>query len=192
MRGVGSVILSDLVIDNTLSAIIKEGGSDLSLTDFLENSFLDREEFRWTLRFRYPYPKIADMAVNAWAKSADAVIQEGLKHSLTSLALLEEMENLKACLFDFTNRNIPANCGNNNFNSVVNSINEISARIQAEKAASLGLFHALSVPLVNGGSLTPTAVFGQRNLFILSGALIGLFLSIIISIVAEIKRSRSI
>ena len=78
MRGVGSVILSDRVIDNTLSAINKESASGLSRTDFLENSFLDREEFRWTLRYRDPDPKVAEMAVNEWSKSADAVIQEGL------------------------------------------------------------------------------------------------------------------
>ena len=87
--------------------INKESGTDLSRTDFLENSFLDREEFRWTLRYRDPDPKIAEMAVNAWSKNADAVIQEGLTHSLSSIALLEELENLKTCLFDISNGNYP-------------------------------------------------------------------------------------
>ena len=73
---------------------------------------------------------------------------------------------------------ILGNCGNKDLDSLVNSINEISTQIQAEKAASHGLFHALSVSLVNDGTLSQTAVFGQRNLFVLSGALIGFFLSI--------------
>ena len=152
MRGVGSVIFSDHVIDNTLLQINNESEKVYSRTDFLDNSFLDREEFRWTLRYRDPDPKIAKMAVNAWSKNADAVIQEGLTHSLSSKALLEELEHLKICLFDFSNGNIQGDCGNKDFDSVVNSINEISARIQAEKAASQGLFHALSVSLVNGGA----------------------------------------
>ena len=192
MRGVGSVISSDHVIDNTLSQLKKENGTIISKTDFLENTFLDREEFRWTLRYRDPDPKIAEMAVNAWSKSADAVIQEGLTNSFSSIALLEELENLKTCLFDFSNGNIQGYCGNNDLNSVTNSINEISTRIQTEKAASRGLFHALSVSLVNSGALSQKAILGQRNLFVLSGAIIGLFLSFIAIVVEEIKRSRSI
>ncbi len=192
MRGVGSVILSDLVIDNTLSTINKESVSDLNRADFLENSFLDREEFRWTLRYRDPDPKIAEMAVDAWSENADMIIQEGLTHSLSSMSLLEELENLKTCLFGLSNNNIHANCGDNDLNSVINSINEISAQIQAEKAASQGLFHALSVSLVNHGELSKTTTFGQRNLYVLSGAMIGLFLNILTIIVQELKRSRSI
>ena len=192
MRGVGSVILSDRVIDDTLSAINNKSGVDLSQTDFLENSFLDREEFRWTLRYRDPDPKIAAMAVNSWSKSADAVIQEGLTHSLSSMSLLEELENLKRCLFDLSNENIQTYCGNNDLNSMVNSINEISAQIQAEKAASQGLFHALSVTLVNGGFLSQKAILGQRNLFVLCGAIVGIFLSVIAIVVEEINRRRSI
>ena len=192
MRGVGSVIFSDLVIDNTLSAINKESGSDLSRSDFLENSFLDREEFRWTLRYRDPDPKIAEMAVDAWSENADMTIQEGLAHSLTNLVLQEELANLKTCLFDLSNGNIQGNCGNRDLDSVFNSINEISTQIQAEKAESQGLFHALSVSLVNGGALPQITTFGQRNLYVLSGAMIGLFLNILTTIIQELKRSRSI
>jgi len=192
MRGVGSVIFSEHVIDNTLSQLNKENETVISRTVFLENSFLDREEFRWTLRYRDPDPKIAEMTVNAWSKSADAVIQEGLIHSFSSNALLEELENLKTCLFDFSNGNIQGYCGNNDLNSVTNSINEISSRIQTEKTASQGLFHALTVSLVNSGALSQTPILGQRNLLVLSGAIIGFFLSLIAIVVEEIKRSKSI
>ena len=192
MRGVGSVILSDNVIDETLSKLNNVSGTIFSRTDFLENSFLDREEFRWTLRYRDPDPKIAEMAVNEWSKSADAIIQEGLIHSLTSNALQEELENIKSCLFDLSNEDIQESCGNRDPDSVLNSIDEISTQIQAEKAASRGLFHALSVSLVNEGVFSQKAVLGQSHLFVVSGALVGLVLSIITVIMTEVKRSRSI
>jgi hypothetical protein len=191
MRGVGSVIFSDRVIDNTLSQINNENDTALSRTEFLENSYLDREEFRWTLRYRDPDPKFAEIAVNAWSRNADAVIQEGLAHSLTSLALLEKLENLKKCLIDPSYTRTLINCGNKDQNSIINSINVISTRIQAEKTASQGLFHALSVSLINGGVPSEKAELGLRNLFVLSGALVGLFISFIVTILTEIKRSRS-
>jgi hypothetical protein len=192
MRGVGGVIFSDLVIDKALSQINKESDLAISRADFLENSFLDREEFRWTLRYRDSDPKNAEMAVNAWAKNANAIIQEGLKHSLTSIVLLDDLERTKICLFEFSNGNKQNDCGNNDFDSVVNSINKISAQIQEEKTASLGLFNALSVTLVNKGVSSQTAVLGLRNLMVISGALIGFFLSIIIIAIEEMKRSSSI
>jgi len=192
MRGVGSVILSDRAIENALSRMNKESGMVLSQRDFSENSFLDREEFRWTLRYRDTDPKIAEVAVNAWAKSADEMIQEGLAHSLSCKSLLEELENLKTCLYNFPNGNTQINCGKNELESVVKYINEVSEQIQTEKKASLGLFHALSVSLVNGGIASGTAELGQRNLYVLSGALVGLFLSIIKTLVEEINRSKAI
>jgi hypothetical protein len=192
MRGVGSVILSDQVVENTLSQISNEGNIVITQTDFLENSFLDREEFRWTLRYRDDDPKIAEMVVNAWSKSADAIIQGGLTHSLSSIVLQEELEILKTDLFDFSNGNIPGNTGIRDFDSILDSINLISARIQAEKAASQGLFHPLTVSSINLGKSSETAELGQRNLLVLSGALIGFFLNILEIIIEELKRSRSI
>ncbi len=192
MRGVGSVIFSDSAIDKVQAMIMNESGIILSKSDFLRNAFLDREEFRWTLRYRDPDQKFAEMAVNAWSKSANTLIQEGLAHSLTSRSLLEELETFKICLSGPSNGNNQSFCENLDINLLVTSINEISAKIQAEKAASLGLFHALSVSLVQDGIPTTSAEFGQRNLLVLSGVMIGLLLSIILSLVEEIKRSRSI
>ena len=50
MRGVGSILLSDQVIRQTLTQLISEFNLELSQSDFLNNSFMDREEFRWALR----------------------------------------------------------------------------------------------------------------------------------------------
>ena len=192
MRGVGSVILSDRVIDKTLAQINDESEKALSRIDFLENSFLDREDFRWTLRYRDPDPKNAEMAVSVWAKNANAVIQEGLTHSLTSTELLDELEKIKICLFELTNGNKQSDCVNNDFDSVVNSINELSTRIQEEKSKSQGLFHAILVSPVNEGISSGKAIIGQRGILVLCGAIIGFILSISVIIFKELKRSRSI
>lgn len=192
MRGVGSVIFSDQVISRTLTQIKNESQKDLSQSDFLKNSFLDREEFRWTLRYRDPDPQNAKIVVNAWAKSANSIIQEGLIHSLTSKALLDNLDEMKICLQELPNDNLDRFCANKDIETLISSISGISVQIQEEKVASLGLFNSLSVFLVNEGAASQTAVLGQRNLLVTSGALIGFILSTIAISIGEMKRSPSI
>ena len=192
MRGVGSVIFSDQVITKTLAQINDENGIELNQSDFIGNSFLDREEFRWTLRYRDPDPQNAKAVVNLWANNANSAIQEGLKHSLASSVLLDTLSKMKTCLQELSNGNEKSNCGNIELETLINSISDLSNRIQIKKAASLGLFNSLSVSLVNEGVVSQAAVLGQRNLLVISGALIGFFLSIIAISIDVKKRSPSI
>lgn len=192
MRGVGSVLLSDQVIRQTLTQLISEFNLELSQSDFLNNSFMDREEFRWTLRYRDPDPNKAKLAIRTWAKSADSIIQEALTHSQASSALLDNLNEVKACFQESTYGSGQGYCGFKDLETLMSSIGEISDRIQSEKVNSFGLFDALSVSLVNEGKVTPSAVRGQCNLLVLSGVLIGLVLSIVASAVLIMKRSSSI
>ncbi len=192
MRGVGSIILSDQVIDNTLSNLAKESNVLIDRNDFLENSFLDREDFRWTLRYRDHDNKISKIAVKAWSNSANDIIQKGLAHSFSGQSLLEELEYLKTCLNDFSSNTIYTDCESEDLNSIINSINKLSSQIQAEKMASQGLFYALSISPVNSGDITLFTVGSQRNLLVVSGAIAGFFLSILQIIAEEIKRRKSI
>ena len=140
MRGVGSVILADQVIFKTLEQINYEGVQNFKKSDFLENSFLDREEFRWTLRFRDPDPVRVAQIVNIWADNADKVIQDGLSHSRSaSDAQLGILNGLKTCFQTMPESNGLHICGFNDLDSLINAMSDISAKIQNEKEASLGL-----------------------------------------------------
>jgi hypothetical protein len=189
MRGVGSVLSSDKVITLTLSQLKNESQKEISPTDFLANSFVDREDFRWTIRYRNSDPNITALVIKTWAKNSDQIIREALSHSEVSNLLLNTLNNMKDCLQGSNIGSPGGYCGFENFNSLINSITSLSNRIQSEKVSSLGLFNSLSVSLVNDSQQHPSIVLRQRNLLALSGALIGLVLSIAASFVGVIKRS---
>jgi hypothetical protein len=189
IRGVGSVLSSDKVITQTLDQLKNEFNKEISPSDFLGNSYVDREDFRWTIRYRNPDPNITDLVIKIWAKNADLIIQEALSHSQVSSILLDALNNMKGCLQGTTIGTPEGTCGFDNLDSLMNSITKLSGRIQSEKVSSLGLFNSLLVSLVNGGQNPPIIVLRERNLLVLSGALIGLILGIAASFVSMIKRS---
>lgn len=192
MRGVGSVILADQVIFKTLEQINYEGVQNFKKSDFLENSFLDREEFRWTLRFRDPDPVRAAQIVNIWADNADKVIHDGLSHAVASDAQLGILNGLKTCFQTMPESNGLHICGFNDLDSLISAMSDISAKIQNEKEASFGLFNSLSVALVNRGETSQYPVIGQRNLLVVSGALAGFFIGILIALADVIRRRTAI
>ena len=188
MRGVGSVILSDEVFSQTLGQLESEYNLKINQPEFLDNSFLDREEFRWTLRYRDTNPNNAEAVTKTWAKTANTILQDALTHSLVSSVLLDNLNEMKMCLYDSGK----GYCGFKDLETLTSTISKLSGRIQSEKVDSLGLFSALSVSLVNEGQIYPSLVSGQRNLLVISGALSGLILSIIAAVVKVMKRSSSI
>ena len=192
MRGVGSVILSDRVISQTLAQSENDGTFNINYNDFLKNSFLDRQEFKWVLRYQDDNFEKAEFAVSKWANAADAIIQEGLRHALTSSALIENLNEMKLCLQDSSSIEIPDSCGFKDSDALMSSMDEISTLIQAEKIDSLGLLNALSVSLVNLEQSNPSPIYGQRNLLVIGGALIGLIASVAIIAANEIRRSLTI
>jgi capsular polysaccharide biosynthesis protein len=191
MRGVGSVLSSDLVVTQTLEQLKNEFNLDISLSDFFANSFVDREDFRWTLRYRDTDPNKTALIINTWAKNSDQTIQTALSHSQVSSLLLDSLKKMESCLQNAYIGTPESYCGFNNFDSLINSITALSSLIQNEKVSSLGLFNSLSVSLVNGSQNPPIIVLRERNLLVISGALIGLILSIAASYVRFIKWSSS-
>lgn len=192
MRGVGSVILSDEVVSQTLGQLESEFNLKINQPEFLANSFLDREEFRWSLRYRDANPNNAEVVTKTWAKTANTIIQDALTHSLVSSALLDNLNEMKTCLHESSCDSGKGYCGFKDLETLTSAISELSGRIQIEKVSSLGLFSALSVSLVNEGQIYPSLVSGQRNQLVMSGALAGLILSIIAAAVIVMKRSSSI
>jgi hypothetical protein len=189
MRGVGSVLSSDKLISQTLNQLKDKSKKEISPTDFLANSYIDREDFRWTIRYRNSDPNITDLVVKTWANNSNQIIQEALSHSEVSSLLINTLNKMKDCLQGSNNGSPEQYCGYENSNSLMMSIASLSNRIQSEKVASLGLFNSLSVSLVNDSQQYPSIVLRQRNLLVLSGALIGLVLSIAASFITIIKRS---
>jgi len=179
MRGVGSVIFSDVVIQSVF-AELDNLIETIPPKKFFERASLDRTDFRWTMRFRDENPRAAQQAVGIWADQAERVISTGLEHALALDSYYLVLDGYTNCL-----QRAPAEsgegdiCGFENSGRLLDEIASLSQTIQREKEASMGLFSHLSVVLVEG-STEPTreARYGRGSL-VFSGSLIGLLTGLI-------------
>ena len=97
MRGVGSVIFSDTVIQSVF-AELDNLNRTISPRIFYERASLDRTDFRWTLRFRAENPRAAQQAVGIWADHAERVISTGLEHALALDSYYLVLDGYTYCL----------------------------------------------------------------------------------------------
>ncbi len=173
MRGVGSVLLSDALIEETLQQLNDQDGSDLGEEEFRSNAFADRGDFRWVIRYRDSDPDRAFRIANIWAESAQAQLNEDLAHAQTAESLLRMLDDLQGCL-QSGGAGVPGNfCGFGDADSLLKEIAQLSGKIQQEKQSSQGLFYALSVNLVEDAELSASPVRHQTAILVLAGALCG-------------------
>ncbi len=187
MRGVGSVLFSDDVVEQTLEELDQKGAG-ISKPAFTENAFSDREEFRWTLRFRSDDPEIPKMVVDSWSSNADQVLQTSLNHALIMVSEYELLNNLEMCLQRTTESfHADAVCGFKNISELQKAIEDTSKGIQYEKQLSRGLFSYLSITLVEKADIYASPVSHSRNDLVFGGAVIGLLSCILILAVYFLK-----
>jgi len=173
MRGVGSVIFSDEVVNRTLNEIIEKQLIE-NQDVFFEHAFLDRNEFRWTIRYRDGNPQIAQQIASTWAGNADLALAAGLEHALIADSYYHILESLTNCFQRFPpTQNNTRVCGFSDFSELLDAIQTISQQIQQEKNQSMGLFSALNIKLVEVGGIPAQPVRYNRNVLVLSGAIIG-------------------
>jgi uncharacterized protein involved in exopolysaccharide biosynthesis len=173
MRGVGSVLLSDALIEETLQQLNDQGGSGLKVEVFRSNAFADRGDFRWVIRYRDSDPGCAFRVANQWAESAQAQIKDDLAHALTAESYLRMLDDLQRCLQSGGAGFTGNFCGFGDADSLLNEIARLSGKIQHEKQLSQGLFYALSVNLVEDAVLPAGPVRHQTAVLVLAGAMCG-------------------
>lgn len=190
MRGVGSVIFSDRVIDQTLNQL-QDSSYRIEREDFYQNAFLDRNEFRWTIRFRDHNPQNAQQVITIWGKNAESILSEGLKSALIVDSYYLLLDGLKNCLQRQTIDNGSGQiCGFSSTSELLDEIQYLALQIQAEKENSQGLFSALSVEMVEAGRVSEKPVRYNQNTLVLSGAIIGLIVSIFYYSLRKIIREK--
>jgi hypothetical protein len=179
MRGVGSVIFSDSVIQSVFAELDNINGP-IPPQKFYERASLDRTDFRWTLRFRDEDPRAARQTVGIWADHAERVISTGLEHALALDSYYLVLDGYTYCL-----QRGPAEGGEGDISGFESSgrlleeIASLSQLIQREKEASMGLFSHLSVALVEGPTEPAQEVRYGRGSLVFSGSMIGLLAGVI-------------
>jgi hypothetical protein len=176
MRGVGSILLSDSLIEEAVSRINRDSFFTLSEDEFRGNTFVDRGDFRWTIRTRDVDPQRAFQIASIWAAAAQDAFEATLTHAQTADSYLGILSDLQSC-FQKAAPQLPGGyCGFNSADELLREITNVSKKIQAEKTASQGLLNALSVVLVNDAEQPMNPVRYQTNLLAAAGAMIGLLI----------------
>ena len=179
MRGIGYVITSDEVIESVIDEVRLQQ-SDYSRIQFDKNSTLDREEFRWTLRYRSSDPALAEKVAIIWADTSNSVIQEGLIHAQIVDSVTEVLWGLETCLKRSTGQFGTVDlCGYSGSQDLVHEIAQLSQLIHEEKTQTRGLFTPLTVHMVQQPRYPDSPVRYQENLLTTAGIVAGLILSIL-------------
>jgi hypothetical protein len=176
MRGVGYVLLSDALIEETVSRINSEGIYTVGEDEFRDNAFVDRGDFRWIIRYRDRDPQRAFQIVSAWAEAAWESYEAALTHAQAAESYLGVLNNLQSCYQQSAPQVSGSYCGFAAPDDVLREITQLSGKIQSEKTTSQGIFYALSIVMVEDAKVTDDPVRYQTNLLVIAGAIAGLLI----------------
>jgi hypothetical protein len=194
MRGVGSLIGSDLIIKRAVD-MANSSGLKISFDEFKQKSILERGEFDWFIRFRDRDLQKATDLVNLWADQADQELKKVSSHALRAEELLNYLDSIETCLQRTTLGNdAKAPCAFPNLSKILEEIQKTGEMAYQEKESSRGIMPALSINLVEKSLVPPIPVVFNRNAFILAGSFLGLILGVFITFLwgnkPKIKRLR--
>ena len=179
MRGIGSLINSDFILQKTIDAA-HSIYADVSFSDIKKQSRLERGEFEWYIRIRDNDAQRATTLVNLWAEKADTVLKEALFHAFKAERLFQVLDSLEMCLQRATiGVGSIAPCTMNNMDKLLLDIQTVGEKAYQEKEASRGLMPALAVDLIEKSQVPVQPVVFARNAFVLAGAMLGLILILI-------------
>jgi len=173
MRDIGSILMSDQVIDQTLTNLLEKSSIPSDKNKFLENGSTDREDFRWTIRYQGNQPEMVFTYVDEWSQTAESVIIDAITHAQIAEAYLKILDNLQYCYQNSPVDYVEDHCGFSSIDEILEEIAKISKQIQVEKQSSQGLFYPLSVVLVSSAYLPTEPIRNQFNQLVMSGAFIG-------------------
>jgi hypothetical protein len=181
MRGIGSLIGSDLILQRTINAA-QNASVDISLDEFKRKSTLERGDFDWFIRFRDKDAQKAADLVNRWADQANIELLEASQHAIRTEELFNYLDSIESCLQRTTlgsDAKIP--CSFPNLSIILEEIQKTGEIAYQEKEASRGLMAALSINLIEKSQVPLSPVVFNQNAFILAGSFIGFLFGILIT-----------
>jgi len=190
LRGVGNILLSDIVVENTIKGL-QLANVEIDQSDFLDGAHMDREEFRWTIRFRNTDSMFSKKVTDVWSEQAIQIINESLFHARLGAIQQELLDNLGTCLQKTSYLfQVEKVCGFNDIPSILREMEKLSRMIESEESLSNGLQAYLDVELVQKPILQNRPVRHNRNILIISGSFVGFLLGLLITAIWQFPKEQ--
>jgi hypothetical protein len=173
MELVGDVIKSD---DARLAALAlaKSQGVSISVAEFNESSYLERQNYTWVLRVRQTDPDTASLLTNAWLDAAYAGLEEAYGHALIAEGLLQYSQSLTRCLeTSISSEPVQALCTVKNLAEIQEELLVLNEAKTEELLASRGLFPAMAFTIIERASVPVDPVQYERNSLVFLGSVLG-------------------
>ena len=178
MELVGDVIKAD---DTKLRAIdlADAQGIVISLADFEEASYLERQNYTWVLRMRHTDAETAALLTNAWLDAAYEGLEEAYGNALIAEGLLAYSQSLTRCLENSINSEpVQALCAANNLAEIQKELLALNEAKKEALLASRGLFPAMAFSIIERAAVPLEVVQYGRNTQVFSGAIFAFVLAV--------------
>ena len=195
---VGALIISNAVRDQVI-AKAQADGIQITLEQFVSESFLEGRQSVWEMRVRDADPTIAATLVNSWAETAYQTLTDALAHAVKAEQLQAQVDGWQACLPTYvTPTPVPEqpspysfawneNCENYSITDIENALAELTPELSAEASQSQGLISILVFALPETAEVPDQPVIYSQGKLVLAGAAIGFVIALW---VASLKRKK--
>lgn len=174
----GDVIKSPPVIEGVVSAG-GDQGIDITISDFNESRYLEREYGRWLLIVRHRNAETASRLANIWAETAYDTIGEAYEHALIADGLQRYQDALASCIEQIDGAEpVPATCSDQSLEQIQVEIENTSAVVREEREASQGILPAITFALTERAETPGEVILYGGNTLIFFGAVIGFILAV--------------
>ncbi len=192
LGAVDDLIYADDVIAGAVRRLQAEGLS-ISEDEFRARVRLDRYYTTWMFTARAADPQTAARLANAWAQAADPVLQEAYGHAVAAWESSLELALLETC---FSGGDLAAGnaCAGTNFASAAEvsaRLNEATARLERERAASRRLDPAIRLELVRLAEVPAAPQRHAAGVLLLAGAALGWLAGVLLVAAGLPRRGRA-
>ena len=174
----GDVLNGDAVLQGVQQRAAQSGLA-LDAAALRPMLFAERRNNVWLLRVRSEDARKARQVAQLWADEAQAQLEQAYQHAAQVDALQRYQDSLVGCLQNsVATEPAHAVCNLGNLAAIQQEIEQTGQALKTEKAASRGLFSALTFERSQEPALAAAPRGTQRPVLILAGALVGFLLSL--------------
>jgi len=181
-----AVLISTNVLDQ-VNAGLQAQGISLDWKKYTRNLVSERRRSQFWLRVRDSDPKMAALVVNLWAEKAYATLVDFQQHAVNAKILRDYLTGMSACppapeiqSPDGLSSLTPSLCGSGSPVEIQQTIEAVTAQLEAETNASNALSPALTFSLERKADVPTTPVAYRGSLLLVAGVMLGCAAGIVV------------